>query len=276
MYTIGEFAMYGRVSVRMLRHYDAIGLLRPARVDPSSGYRSYDAAQFATLGRIMGLRDLGIGLERIRGVIDGSTDAAGTRALLAARRAELFDQIAADHERIHRLDERLRHLEGERVMSTAVELKSIAPVTVLEASAIAPGGGPENVTPVIEPLYDRLSAAITAAGLPVREPGYALYELVDPEREGAGIRVRAGFTGDPADPAGEGYEVVTLPEVPLAATILHHGVMSRIGESWDQLMEWMSENGYRPVGLCREVYLVVEPLPQEEWVTELQQPVEKI
>ena len=97
-----------------------------------------------------------------------------------------------------------------------------------------------------------------------------------PEREGAGIRVRAGFTGDPADPAGEGYEVVTLPEVPLAATILHHGVMSRIGESWDQLMEWMSENGYRPVGLCREVYLVVEPLPQEEWVTELQQPVEKI
>lgn len=40
MYTIGEFASIGRVSVRMLRHYDEIGLLRPARVDPHSGYRS--------------------------------------------------------------------------------------------------------------------------------------------------------------------------------------------------------------------------------------------
>jgi len=33
MFSIGEFARHGRVSVRMLRHYDAIGLLRPASVD---------------------------------------------------------------------------------------------------------------------------------------------------------------------------------------------------------------------------------------------------
>lgn len=276
MYTIGEFAAYGRVSVRMLRHYDAIGLLAPARVQPGSGYRFYDAAQFATLGRIVGLRDLGIGLEQIRAVIDGSTDAAGTRALLATRRAQLLDQIAADHARIDRLDERLRILEGGAVMPTDVELKSLAPVTVLEASAVAPGFGPENITPVIEPLYDRLSAAISAAGLPVREPAYALYESVDPADEAAGARVRAGFTAAEGDRPAEGFDVVELPAVPLAATILHHGVMSRIGETWMQLMDWMSANGYSPVGPCREVYLVVEPLPQEEWVTELQQPVAKI
>ena len=39
MFSIGDFAALGRVSVRMLRHYDAIGLLRPARVAGSSGYR---------------------------------------------------------------------------------------------------------------------------------------------------------------------------------------------------------------------------------------------
>jgi hypothetical protein len=50
MFTIGDFARHGRVSVRMLRHYDAIGLLRPARVDPASGYRFYAAAQ-RTSGR---------------------------------------------------------------------------------------------------------------------------------------------------------------------------------------------------------------------------------
>ncbi|AKL70685.1 hypothetical protein M444_35425 (plasmid) [Streptomyces sp. Mg1] len=40
MFTIGDFARHGRVSVRMLRHYDATGLLRPAHVDPANGYRS--------------------------------------------------------------------------------------------------------------------------------------------------------------------------------------------------------------------------------------------
>lgn len=40
-------------------------------------------------------------------------------------------------------------------------------------------------------------------------------------------------------------------------------------------MEWVTANGYEPAGVCREVYLVSEPKPQDEWVTELQQPVRK-
>lgn len=43
MFSIGEFSRHGRISVRILRHYDAIGLLRPAFVDPVSGYRFYQA-----------------------------------------------------------------------------------------------------------------------------------------------------------------------------------------------------------------------------------------
>lgn len=52
MFTIGDFARYGRVSPRMLRHYDAIGLLRPDRTDPATGYRYYGAAQLGPLCRI--------------------------------------------------------------------------------------------------------------------------------------------------------------------------------------------------------------------------------
>jgi DNA-binding transcriptional MerR regulator len=48
MFTIGDFARHGRVSVRMLRHYyDATGLLGPAWVDPASGYRFYKGGQLA-------------------------------------------------------------------------------------------------------------------------------------------------------------------------------------------------------------------------------------
>jgi DNA-binding transcriptional MerR regulator len=49
MFAIGEFARHARVSVRMLRHYDAIGLLAPACVDQATGYRSYEAGQLSRL-----------------------------------------------------------------------------------------------------------------------------------------------------------------------------------------------------------------------------------
>lgn len=56
MFNIGEFARLGRVSVRMLRHYDALGLLRPARVDPVTGYRYYEARQLSRLNRLLAHR----------------------------------------------------------------------------------------------------------------------------------------------------------------------------------------------------------------------------
>jgi DNA-binding transcriptional MerR regulator len=52
MFSIGEFARHGRVSVRMLRHYDAIGLLEPVRIDPATGYRFYAASQLSRLNRV--------------------------------------------------------------------------------------------------------------------------------------------------------------------------------------------------------------------------------
>ena len=46
---ISDFARLGQVSVRMLRHYDALGLLVPDHVEPASGYRSYSPEQLHLL-----------------------------------------------------------------------------------------------------------------------------------------------------------------------------------------------------------------------------------
>ncbi len=70
MFTIGDFARYGRVSVRMLRHYDATGLLRPAHVDPATGYRHYTAAQLARLNRVIALKELGFTLQQVQDILD--------------------------------------------------------------------------------------------------------------------------------------------------------------------------------------------------------------
>ncbi|MFR1190398.1 MAG: MerR family transcriptional regulator [Oscillospiraceae bacterium] len=66
MLKIGEFSKLSRVSVRMLRHYDELGLLAPSEVDPMTGYRYYSERQLIAAGRIAALRALGFGLSETR------------------------------------------------------------------------------------------------------------------------------------------------------------------------------------------------------------------
>lgn len=65
MFKISEFSRFTRVSVKMLRHYDEIGLLRPAHIDPVNNYRYYSADQLPRLNRIIALKDLGFSLSEI-------------------------------------------------------------------------------------------------------------------------------------------------------------------------------------------------------------------
>jgi len=62
-YRIGEFAELGGVSVKTLRFYDEIGLLRPASVDSRTRYRYYVAPQLVQLASISALKGLGVSLK---------------------------------------------------------------------------------------------------------------------------------------------------------------------------------------------------------------------
>lgn len=65
MYTIGAFSKLCHISPRMLRYYDSLGLLAPARVDPETGYRYYDSAQLGRLERIQRLSAYGFPLSQV-------------------------------------------------------------------------------------------------------------------------------------------------------------------------------------------------------------------
>ena len=272
MFTIGEFASIGRVSIRMLRHYDHIGLLTPARVDPYTGYRFYDGRQFETLGRVLEFKDLGFRLDDVKRIVDGDLDDAALREMLAAKRAEVASRIDLDAARLRRLDARLQHNEGAHAMIT-VETKSLPAVRIAQISRNATGFGNENIGPVIGPMYAQLAEQLAAAGVAFGPSSIATYEALDDDF--ADIRVNAAFPvhGD-VQAAGE-VEVVDLPGVELAVTAIHHGSMATIAQTWEALMAWTTENGYQLAGICRENYLVSEPKPQDEWVTELQQPIVK-
>ena len=66
MLKIGDFSKLGQVSVRMLRHYDQLGLLNPDQIDKFTGYRYYAVEQLARLNRILFFKDLGFSLQQIK------------------------------------------------------------------------------------------------------------------------------------------------------------------------------------------------------------------
>lgn len=269
MFAIGEFARHGRVSVRMLRHYDAIGLLRPAYVDPSTGYRSYTAGQLADLNRIVALKDLGFGLEQVRSMIADAIGPAELRALLTIRRAELEAAVAENFARLAQVESRLRGIEGDHPIADVV-VKELPAVRLVGLTATSGSFTPDDITPVVQPLCAELGRRLPDAA--VRPAGRltCLYERsVAAEDE---VIVRA--TVPAAVDAGgnlNGLEVIDLPAT-LAATLVHRGPIDQVLPAWQALARWVDDNGHQSGEPARELYLDCPDDPTQ-WVTELQEPI---
>jgi len=280
MFSIGEFARHGRVSVRMLRHYDTIGLLRPASVDPVSGYRFYQASQLADLNRVVALKELGFTLQQVQAIMAEQVSAAELRGMLKLRRAEIQAVLEAETTRLARVEARLLTIEDEaRPPADGVVVKRLAPVRVAELAAPAAGWEPEAITPVIGPLYCELWPRLASAEIATAGPAIAYYEDA-PAGDGtiivhAAVPVVAAAPGQvaAAGPAEDsGLAVVDLPAVESAAVIIHHGSMDDVMPTGQALARWIDANGYRSDGYIREVTVEWSP-DRDQWVTELQQPI---
>lgn len=270
MFTIGDFARHGRVSVRMLRHYDRLGLLRPAAVDPGSGYRLYEAAQLSRLNRIVALKDLGLTLEQVLSILEEKVGGEELRGMLRLRRAELEEQLRQDTARLAQVEVRLSIIEAEGVMPTEdVQIKSVPAVRLAQLSGEAESFDPDAIGPVIQPLYPELHQRLEKAGVKCTGPDLAWYE----EKPGGSVMVHAGCQVNLELDAGLDFEVVDLPAVEQMATLLHHGSMDGVLGSEQILVRWSESSGYRFEGLTRELYLNYGCGDPADWVTELQQPI---
>lgn len=125
MLKIGEFSKLSRVSVRMLRHYDEVGLLAPSEVDPMTGYRYYSERQLITAGRIAALRALGFGLSDTRELLRLYDDRAALDARLAAQRIRLEALAADTAQKLRLLDTARERLRKEADMNYNVTIKTL-------------------------------------------------------------------------------------------------------------------------------------------------------
>src|SRR5262249_2220196 len=128
MFRIGDFSRLSQVSVKALRFYDEVGLLKPTYVDRDTGYRYYSATLLSRLNRILALKELGFSLEEIRQLVEGDLPVDRVRESLQNRRAELARRIERERAQLIEVEAWLAQIDqAGRVPDYEVTIKRVAP-----------------------------------------------------------------------------------------------------------------------------------------------------
>jgi DNA-binding transcriptional MerR regulator len=264
---IGDFSTLTQVSVKTLRYYDEMGLLRPLHVDAASGYRYYSASQLPRLHRILALKDFGFSLDEIAKAIDDGVTPEQLRGMLMLREAEQQARVREEQDRLSRLRARLRLIEQEGQMAKDVVIKEIAPQWMASVRETIPN------YPSVGKLYGELFGALGPAAF----GGVTVALWHDREYKEHDVDAEAGvYMKQPVQARGR-VQVHELPPVTVAS-IIHQGAYNCLSEAYDAVLRWVETNGYRIAGPIREIYLKMsQPVRQddESYVTEIQVPVEK-
>nr|MBP8164560.1 MerR family transcriptional regulator [Anaerolineales bacterium] len=117
MIRIGDFSKLSRVSIKTLRYYDEMGLLKPVEVDRFTGYRYYDFHQLPRLYRILALKELGFSLEEIGRFLEENLSTEELRGMLKLRQAEIRQRMEEETARLEQVERWLRQTQQENFMS---------------------------------------------------------------------------------------------------------------------------------------------------------------
>lgn len=255
------------MTVKTLRHYDEAGLLKPARVDPSSGYRFYTASQLPRLHRILVLKELGFSLDQIGSLLEEGISAREMQGMLRLRRIEQESKLAQERSRLASIEIMIQDIALEGTPLDVV-IKDSNPAWIVSVRG-ALQSYPE-IAGLYGAVYGQLGAR-AACGIPI-----AIWHC--PENQGNEIQAEAGVLFEAPVAVTEPVGCSELPSVRVASYI-HHGSFEEFGGVYDRLTRWMESSGWRPSGPCREIYLQIgNPVRQDDksYVTEIQFPVERV
>lgn len=282
MFKIGEFSRLSRVSVRMLRHYDQLGLLAPSQTDALTGYRYYSADQLPRLNRIIALRDLGFSLEQIAGILDDELSPEQLLGMLKLKRAEVEEHMKLEQQRLSRLEVRIRQMrESPAQGAYDVIVRDIEPELAATYREVAADDDR------IQQMFDMVETYVAGfEGARADKPPFSIYYDDDYREKDVDVEVAVPLRY--TIPESELVGVRQFPGLSNMACVVHMGEYSNIYRAYNSLLAWIEANGYRMAGPIREVYLQYGgdgldfELPptylandKHEYVTELQLSLEK-
>ena len=270
MLKIGLFSKLSRVSIRMLRYYDEMSLLRPAYIDPDSDYRYYREDQLQTVGWITALRDMGFSLADVRRMSQLGRDAEVLAPFFAARRRELQAETAKTAQQLLLLDTAEKRLGKEDFMQYNITIKTIPARYAACVHTVIPRYQDEGQ------VWQTLCAETDHMHLVPDDPCYCAVTFLDGEFKETNVELEAWKTVKGTYPDTPHVKFRTLPAVTVASCIFR-GPYSGIGEVYAALAAWIEANGYEYDGPMFNIYHVSphETQDPQTFVTEACYPVRK-
>jgi DNA-binding transcriptional MerR regulator len=273
---ISDLARIARVSPRMLRHYDEIGLFKPNLV-LENGYREYSVSQVPMLNRILALKDLGFSLEQLTELLRKDFALGRLRQLLEQKRAELEARVLEEQERLERVEARLRNIELEDNMTEYDVTVKTLPAQLV---ASVKDGTLEKRTPDglrdIGAYFETMWAHLEKHGPDVNNvPNTLLWHgqnvTDEPEAELVVPLERP-------IPESDHVRVLEIPPVPTAATLEYRGRYDdeHMTNAFKALHRWVELNGYLTLGATRQVFLGGDGSGNpHQFLIELQVPIQR-
>jgi DNA-binding transcriptional MerR regulator len=280
MFKIGDFAKLGHISVRMLRHYDKLGLLKPSHTDRFTSYRYYTIDQLARLHRIVALNGLGLTLQQIADLLgeDNQLPVDQLRGMLKLRQAELAQELEEKQAQIAGVAARLQQLEREGQPSPyEIVIKPLEPVRVVGMRALVPSAS--QMGAYCRDLYAQLYAYLARHQITPNGPELTIYHNEEFSEIDLDVETCAPIGEDVALLSNDSVQFHELPATMLAAGLIYEGTYREVDSAILSLLQWAGQHGYVPAGALRELHLsgpahvggrLVEPA-----VLELQLPLRK-
>lgn len=268
MIRIGDFSKLSRISIRMLRHYNELGLLIPDHIDDFTGYRYYSAAQLTIANRIQVLKGMGFSIPTIGQILSEYDDAESLRKFLLIQHAQMKEEEEVIQKKLALLHNTIQRIGKDRgIMNYDVILKEIPERYVASLRDTIPAYDQEGK------LWSRLQQE-AGDHLRISNPCYSLAIFHDEGYKDSDVDVEIQLTvmGTYKDTEHVQFKKVSPTTVASATFTGSYALLNEVNVS---IANWVSDNGYEYDGSMFNIYHVgpgTEPNP-DHWITEVCYPV---
>lgn len=271
MLKIGDFSKLSRISIRMLRHYDEIGLLIPKNTDSFTNYRYYSEEQLTVAGRITALKDMGFSLATITEILKSYNSPKALSEYLAVKQAEVQAEADEIKHRLLLLETALARLrKDDTAMNYSVVLKTLPERYVASVRKNIPAYNQEGI------LWNMLMAETAAMNLQQADHCYSLSIFHDEsyKESDIDIEIQLAVIGQYQNTKNVIFKTVPAVEI---ASATYKGSYEQITDVNHAVANWVVDNGYEFNGAMFCIYHVSPAQTQDpnELVTEVCYPVKK-
>jgi effector-binding domain-containing protein/DNA-binding transcriptional MerR regulator len=265
MFTIGEFSLISRLTVKTLRYYHDEGILVPDYIDDDSGYRYYRQTSVERAMIITMLRDMDFSINGIREMLSGYTEDTELLEHLEKQQHKLKDKISQAKTAESSLEEIIKSIRRIKMNTKHInyEIQEKQVEDIIFAGFRFKG------------KYDEVGSAFKKVGRKAGRfiSGNALTLYYDCEYKENDADIEAGFPVSKSLKANSGIDCKIL-KGGKSVTIVHKGPYESLNKSYEKLFTFIEQKKYKSLSPSREVYLkgpgMIFKGNPENYLTEIQ------